>query len=434
MNFGFFAHLRGPLAEGQGAARAPPTPRRSSQQMTKTCQPAHTTQAQVSPRNGRGLAQTRPRPPLVRSLGSQPLMRGAAATERGEGAGWRAYVVKNCFAGRGTRAPSAVHRGHGIWFFLKNKKQCGSPRSTRRWSSRSRRRRCAASPGRRHRRGSLHSTCAGPAARTRSGKPAGLAPYAPLASLPWRGQRRSGTSYAITKYREPREPRMATAEARGGTAALAPASQRASEIQRVLRDAREARERAGQAKWTSNTGLTRGTHGTQDLHLHTKTASTNPTSPPPVPPAPRPASTNPTPPPSAAPEKLGLGAVGLDLPKLQHNVSAPSHTGTPGDEAEQRAVREQVLSLQQQVSALQQAAKQAGSRPAASTAEASDTAAAAVQELISHEPQKRLSREEVLDVLETEDGTCSVPPVFGRSMRNRCVMRPCEDGRASLCP
>jgi hypothetical protein len=39
IRFLVFAHLRGPWAEGRGAARAPPTPRRSSQQMTKTCQP-----------------------------------------------------------------------------------------------------------------------------------------------------------------------------------------------------------------------------------------------------------------------------------------------------------------------------------------------------------------------------------------------------------
>jgi hypothetical protein len=261
-----------------------------------------------------------------------------------------------------------------------------------------------------------------------------------------------------------------TAEALGGSAALAPASQRADEIQRVLREAREARERAGQAKWTSNTGLSGGgglpsagalgprklgeeevwRQNSQEAAVSRPRAPSAPAGVPTAPsslpasvqwlavasPAPKPASTNPTPPPPPAPEKHGLRAVGLDLPKLQHNVSAPSHTGTTGDEAEQRAVREQVLSQEQQVLALQQAAKQAGSSPAASSAEASDTAAAAVQqELISYEPQKRLSCvEEVLDVLEMEEGTCTAPPVFYRSRRDRCGMRPCEDGRASLCP
>ena len=264
------------------------------------------------------------------------------------------------------------------------------------------------------------------------------------------------------------------AEALGSSTALAPASQRADEIQRVLREAREARERAGQAKWTSNTGLagerervgglpSAGALGPRQLGeeevwqqdsreaaVSRPRAPSAPAGVPTVPsslpasvqwlavasPAPKPASTNPTPPPPAAPEKHGLGAVGLDLPKLQHNVYAPSHTGTPGDEAEQRAVREQVMSQQLQVLALQQAAKQAGSSPAAKSAEASDTAAAAIQqELISYEPQKRLScAVEVRDVLETEEGTCPAPSVFYRRRRDRCGMRPCEDGRASLCP
>ena len=101
---------------------------------------------------------------------------------------------------------------------------------------------------------------------------------------------------------------------------------------------------------------------------------------------------------------------------------------TPGNEAEQRAVRERLLSQQM---VLQQAARQAGGSPAASTAEASDTAAAAVQQKpIGYELHTRLSRGEgVLDVLETEEGACSVPSV---SIRTRSLRHASVRGRLGV--
>ena len=502
----------------------------------------------MSHRHGR--TQTRPR--HVLSIGSQPLMRGSATTERGKGGGRRAHVVKDrLWAPRDQRPVRA--RFPRDWFVSLSVDH----KIRRKTASESTRESVSSEDCDSTRESVSSEDCES----TRES----------VSSEVCESTRESFCSQKTARAQVQARGMGTTAEALGSSAALAPASQRADEIQRVLREAREARERAGQTKWTSNTGHPgtsrqtvsgprsgadsaatiwsddpRQRFGTdsggvavskagpetleasrvpleqqlieQDGGLSSadalgprnsreaavfrrdlrETAVSRPQAPfatsghlpllPPVPasvpwiavasPAP---STNPTPPAPAAPEKHVLGAVGLDLPKLQHNVSVESERQrererdaedlqqvqgrveehrqrimeherdkdrtelararedgddlerarqreTPGNEAEQRAVRERLLSQQM---VLQQAARQAGGSPAASTAEASDTAAAAVQQKpIGYELHTRLSRGEgVLDVLETEEGACSVPSV---SIRTRSLRHASVRGRLGV--